>query len=61
MSNQISAVASKAIRGLKNKRVMMKRIREMRKSKKSDGTVEEKKQIKNKLASLARKMKHQGN
>lgn len=61
MSNQISAVASKAIRGLKNKLVMMKRIREMRQSKKSDGTVEEKKQIKNKLASLARKMKHQGN
>lgn len=61
MSNQISAVASKAIRGLKNKLAMMKRIREMRQSKKSDGTVEEKKQIKNKLASLARKMKHQGN
>lgn len=61
MSTQISAVASKAIRGLKNKLSMMKRIREKRQSKKSAGTAEEKKQIKNKLASLARKMKQQGN
>lgn len=60
MSSQVST-APNALRRLKNKLVMLKRMREKRKSDKSEDTAEEKIRIKDKLAALARKINQKGN